>query len=259
MGQPTLPEGRAGRLVAMWSGPRNISTAMMRAWENRADTDVIDEPFYAHFLAHTGLDHPMADAIVAAGETDWRRVVERISTPPGAGILYQKHIATHWLEHYSTEWLSALDHVFLIREPEPVVVSYVAKRGAATPADLGYAQQAALFDRVAGRAGRASGTSGTNRAIPPVIDSTRFLADPAGQLRALCERLDVAFDPAMLSWPAGSRASDGVWGAHWYDAVNRSTGFGPPREVERVRLDPVEQRVADICRPFYEALLKHAI
>ena len=237
-----------GRLIAMWSGPRNISTAMMRAWENRADTTVIDEPFYAHYLAHTGLDHPMREAVIAAGDTDWRRVADRLSTPIDSGIVYQKHIATHWLEHFTADWLGALDHAFLIREPEPVVASYAAKRGAPTPEDLGYARQAAIFERV-----------GELVDVPLVIDSARFLADPEGQLRALCHGLDVDFDPAMLAWPAGPRDSDGVWGAHWYDAVNRSTGFGAPREPETVELDAAGRRVADACRPHYEAMAAHAI
>ena len=239
----------AGRCIAMWSGPRNISTAMMRAWENRADTRVVDEPFYAHFLASTGLDHPMADAVIASGETDWRRVVERLVEPPESGIFYQKHITTHWLEHFDTLWLDRLDHAFLIREPESVVASYVAKRGTATASDLGYAQQAALFDAVAERRGEA----------PAVIDGERFLADPEGQLRTLCRRLGVAFDPAMLAWPAGPRGSDGVWGAHWYDAVNRSTGFAPPREREAPTLSTEQRRVADTCRPCFEALARHAL
>ena len=242
---------RSGRIVAMWSGPRNISTAMMRAWENRADTSVVDEPFYAHFLASTGLDHPMREDVIAAGETDWRDVVERIVAPPAPGrIHYQKHIATHWLEHFTTDWLGALDHAFLIREPEPVVASYAAKRGAPTPADLGYVQQAALFDHLAAR---------SSGGPPPVVDSARFLADPEGQLRTLCERLGIAFDPAMLAWPPGARDSDGVWGAHWYDAVVRSTGFAAPRAPERVELDAAGRRVAQVCRPYYEALARHAI
>ena len=239
----------AGRCIAMWSGPRNISTAMLRAWENRADTTVVDEPFYAHFLKTTGLDHPMADEIVAAGESDWRAVVERLVTVPDTGIFYQKHITTHWLEHFDTGWLEALDHVFLIREPEPVVASYAAKRGGATASDLGYARQAALFDHVGARRGEA----------PPVIDGARFLADPEGQLRTLCARLDVAFDPAMLAWPAGRRETDGVWAAHWYDAVERSTEFGAPRGPRDVTLGDDTRRLADLCRPYYDALARHAL
>lgn len=238
-----------GRCLAMWSGPRNLSTAMMRAWENRADTHVVDEPFYAHFLASTGIDHPMADEIIAAGDTDWRRVVKTLIDRPASGIFYQKHITTHWLDHFSIDWLDALDHVFLIRAPEPVVASYIAKRGTATAVDLGYSQQGALFDAISEQRGEA----------PPVIDSQRFLDNPETQLRTLCERLDIAFDSAMLSWSAGARASDGVWGAHWYDAVNRSTGFGPPREVASVSLTPAQERTVATCRPYYEALAKYAL
>jgi len=233
----------------MWSGPRNISTAMMRAWENRADTVVVDEPFYAHFLHATGLDHPMHEAVIAAGDTDWRHVVEGLVAPPPSGVFYQKHITTHWLEHFDTAWLDALDHAFLIREPEAVIASYVIKRGRATPADLGYAQQAALFDAVSTRRGEP----------PPVIDSARFLADPETQLLSLCERLDVPFDPAMLAWPAGPRDSDGVWGAHWYDAVVRSTGFAVPGEPANTPLAAEAERVAGICRPWYDALARHAL
>ena len=239
----------AGRCIAMWSGPRNISTAMMRAWENRADTTVVDEPFYAHFLDATGLDHPMADEVIAAGDTDWRRVAEGLATRPASGLFYQKHITTHWLPHFGIDWLDALDHVFLIREPEPVVASYLAKRGGATASDLGYAQQAALFDAIGERRG----------VPPPVIDGTRFLADPESQLRTLCERLDVPFDAAMLAWPPGPRASDGVWAAHWYEAVRRSRGFEPPRDPLEVTLDASARRLAETCRPYYEALVRYAL
>jgi len=240
-----------GRCIAMWSGPRNLSTAMMRAWENRADTCVVDEPFYAHFLHATGLDHPMREAVIAAGDTDWRRVVERLVTPPDTGLFYQKHITTHWQADFSIDWLSGLSHAFLIRAPEPVAASYARKRKGGTPADLGYPQQAALFDAVASMRGEP----------PPVIDGERFLRDPEGQLRTLCDRLDVAFDPAMLAWPAGPRDSDGVWGAHWYDAVNRSGGFAPPSTAPESADDlaPGQRRVAEACRPYYEALLHHAL
>lgn len=237
-----------GRCIAMWSGPRNISTAMMRAWENRIDTHVVDEPFYAHFLLHTGLDHPMRDAVINSGETDWRAVTDSLSNLPDEGIFYQKHISTHWLEHFSTEWLSMLDHVFLIREPAAVVASYAVKRQGLTPSDLGYSQQAALFDLIKSQRGQA----------PMVIDSQRFLEEPASQLMQVCDVLNINFDENMLSWPAGSRDSDGVWGAHWYDAVNQSTGFSPPRRSE-VSLDTQQQRVADICKPYYQAMVEHAI
>ncbi|MFK8083708.1 MAG: hypothetical protein AB8B97_25785 [Granulosicoccus sp.] len=237
-----------GRCIAMWSGPRNISTAMMRAWENRSDTHVIDEPFYAHFLSHTGLDHPMHEAVINSGTTDWRAVVEHISKVPDEGIFYQKHISTHWMEHFSTDWLAKLDHVFLIREPTPVVASYAIKRHGLTASDLGYSQQAALFDLISRHRDKR----------PMVIDSQRFLENPAEQLQQVCDALGIAYEPNMLSWPAGARDSDGVWGAHWYDAVNRSTGFTPPRDHIPV-LDDNQQRVADICKPYYEAMYQFAL
>ncbi len=237
----------SGRCIAMWSGPRNISTAMMRAWENRSDTVVVDEPFYAHFLLHTGMDHPMSEQIIAQGNTDWRSVVEQISTQPDTGIFYQKHISTHWLEHYSTDWLVQLTNVFLIREPDPVVASYSIKRDGLTASDLGYTQQAALFDLI---------SSQTER--PLVIDSQRFLANPASQLKQMCQALQIDFEQRMLSWPAGSRDTDGLWGAHWYDAVNRSTGFGPARS-EVPQLDERQRRIADLCRPYYQAMKQYAI
>lgn len=239
-----------GRCIAMWSGPRNLSTAMMRAFENRSDTHVVDEPFYAHYLAHTGADHPMRDAVIAAGDTDWRRVSQQLSTPPARGIFYQKHITTHWQPHFTRDWLDDLSHAFLIRAPEAVVRSYDVKRKGGTPLDLGYPQQAALYDSVASRSDRA----------PPVIDCDRFLADPHAQLQALCERLAIEFEPAMLSWPPGRRDSDGVWADHWYDAVERSTGFAPPStKATAGALDARSRHVADTCRPYYEALRAHAL
>lgn len=232
----------------MWSGPRNISTAMMRAWENRDDTVVVDEPFYAHFLHHTGIDHPMRDEIIACGETDWRKVVESLTVKPATGIFYQKHICTHWLDHYSIEWLDELDHVFLIRDPAPVVASYAIKRDALTATDLGYTQQAALFDLIKTRRGRQ----------PLVIDSKRFLEAPDAQLKNLCSFLDIDFDAAMLSWPAGARDSDGVWGQHWYDSVNKSTGFAAARSSVP-DFDKQQQRIVETCQPYYDAMRKFAV
>jgi len=238
----------SGRCIAMWSGPRNLSTAMMRAWENRTDTVVIDEPFYAHFLATSGIDHPLREQIIAAGETDWRKVVDKLTVRPAEGIFYQKHISTHWLDHYSTEWLDELDHVFLIREPEPVIASYANKRLSLTASDLGYSQQSELFDLIFRRAGRR----------PPVIDSRRFLENPEMQLRKLCETLAIEFQPDMLSWPAGARASDGIWQSHWYDAVKKSTGFGPSNS-KSFALNNQQNDIARLCRPYYDSLAGFAL
>ncbi|MEQ9642556.1 MAG: HAD family hydrolase [Alphaproteobacteria bacterium] len=235
--------------IAMWSGPRNISTALMRAWENRPDTAVWDEPLYAHYLATTDLDHPMREAIVAAYPADWKTITARCAgpAPDGAAVFYQKHMTHHLLDQVGRDWLDGLRHGFLIRAPEEVLASYAAKRESVTAADLGFQQQVDLFDAIADRQGNA----------PPVFDARDILADPASALAAMCRAFDVAFMPEMLSWPAGRRDSDGLWAAHWYGAVERSTGWQPYR-APIASLPADLARIADACRPAYERLQAHA-
>ena len=232
--------------LAVWSGPRNISTALMRAWENRADCTVIDEPLYAAYLAATGLDHPLRDEVIAAGETDWRRVADFLAgpVPGGRPIWYQKHMAHHLLPGMSLDWVHGLTNVLLIRDPAEVVESYLKSRPTVVPEDIGLLQQAALFDELC-QAGSGE--------PPLVIDADDFLRDPEAHLRALCERLGVAFDAAMLHWPAGPRPSDGVWAPAWYATVWQSTGFEPWR-ARQPRLDPSARAVAEAWRPAYERL-----
>jgi hypothetical protein len=234
----------------MWSGPRNISTAMMRAWENRGDCAVSDEPLYAAYLAATGLDHPARDEVIAAGETDPRRVVDALlgPVPGGAPVWYQKHMSHHVLPGMAHEWIHALTNVLLIRDPAEVVASYLKSRAMVTPEDIGLPQQARLFDELAQRNGEP----------PPVIDAADFLQAPEAHLRALCDRLGIGFTDRMLAWPPGPRHSDGIWAPHWYAAVWKSTGFEPwqPREV---RLDGDAARVAEACRPAYERLRAHRL
>ncbi len=236
--------------VAAWSGPRNISTAMMRAWENRADCAVSDEPLYAHYLQQTRLDHPGRDEVIAAGDTDWRRVVTALTTGPvpgGRAVWYQKHMTHHLLPGMDTGWVHGLTHVFLIRDPALVVASYVKSRATVVAEDIGLLQQARLFDEVSQRLGHA----------PPVIDAERFLRDPRRHLQRLCGRLGLPFTERMLSWPAGPRDSDGVWAPHWYAAVRASTGFEPARE-RHLQLEGEAARAAEACRAAYEQLLAHA-
>ena len=236
--------------IAMWSGPRNISTAMMRAWENRGDCWVSDEPLYAAYLAQTGLDHPGRDEVIAAGDSDWRRVVDALLGPvPGDRPLwYQKHMSHHLLPGMDTDWVLGLRNVFLIRDPAEVVASYIKSRAEVAPADIGLLQQRQLFERLAQRDGGA----------PLVIDAADFLRAPEAHLRAICAALGIAFTPRMLSWPPGPRASDGVWAPHWYDAVWKSTGFEAPVPRE-VRLQGEAAKVADACRPAYEHLHRHRL
>ncbi len=215
----------AGLRIAMWSGPRNISTALMRAWENRGDTAVMDEPLYAYYLLNTGANHPGRAAVIASQSTDWRTVVRMLTgpVPGGKAIWYQKHMTQHMLPEISLDWLRQINNCFLIRAPEEVVASFTRNRPDAAPWELGFEQQARLFDQVCQQIGAA----------PAVLDAADVLKNPTGMLRALCARLGIAFSEAMLHWPAGPRGSDGVWARYWYQAVEHSTGFEPykPRSI----------------------------
>jgi Sulfotransferase domain len=242
--------GSSAVRVAMWSGPRNISTAMMRSFGNRPDTAVVDEPLYAYYLRTTGLDHPGRDEILASQDDDWRVVTAQLVGPvPGArSVFYQKHMTHHLLPDVGRAWLDDLANAFLIRDPAGVVASYAKVRGEPTLEDLGFPQQVEIFRSCADRTGQA----------PPVVDAADVLAAPAPVLTLLCDRLGIAYDPRMLSWPAGPRDSDGVWAAHWYGAVERSTGFAPPARAAHdvpEHLLPLLER----CRPYYDELYAHRL
>ena len=235
--------------IAMWSGPRNISTAMMRSFENRPDTWVVDEPFYAAFLAATGIDHPMREESLASQPQDWRVVVKSLlgPVPEGRPIFYQKHMTHHMVAEFGRDWISQVRNAFLIRTPDDVLASYVRKREHVTSDDIGFASQSELFERELDRLGYP----------PPVIEGEDVLADPRGTLSALCAALGIPFSEAMLSWPMGRRATDGVWAPVWYGSVERSTGFARQHEkAERLTLAPQLQRIADQARPHYERLAK---
>jgi hypothetical protein len=230
--------------LAMWSGPRNISTALMRSWENRPDSVVVDEPLYAHFLAETGIDHPGRDEVVAMGETDWRVVVRGLLAPlpEGVNVFYQKHMTHHLLPDVDRDWIAGLTNVLLIRDPRKVLSSYVKSREQVELADLGLEQQVDLFV-----------TLSKNGIAPLVIDAADFLSAPEPFLHRLCDLIEVPFDERMLSWPPGPRAADGVWGPYWYDSVWKSTGFAPYVETDVLLSEPLES-LADDCRPLYERL-----
>ena len=238
--------------IAMWSGPRNISTAMMRAFEARGDCAVSDEPFYAAYLAATGLDHPMREAVIASQPNDWRVVADAMTgkIPGNKPLWYQKHMTQHMLPGFGRDWIDKVANAFLIRAPEAVLASYAQKRGEFTLEEIGLPAQADLFERAAQRLGKA----------PPVIAGADVLADPRRALSALCAALGVAFDEAMLSWPPGRRATDGVWAPAWYGAVEQSTGFGPPqREAVFEDLPDRLKRIAEQARPYYERLEKYRL
>jgi hypothetical protein len=236
--------------IAMWSGPRNISTAMMRAWENRDDCAVWDEPLYGYYLDATGIPHPGAAEVIADQGTDASAIIARCigDLPAGKNIFYQKHMTLHLLPELDRSWLASLVNCFLIREPEAVIASYAAVRRDTTLEDIGFAQQAELFNHVR----RISGK------IPLVIDSREFLLDPRAMLEAICARLEIEFVPAMLSWRKGARDSDGVWAKHWYDSVWNSSGFAAYREKD-CQLSAKDQKISLQARPYYEELYQYRL
>jgi len=235
----------------MWSGPRNISTAMMRSFGARPDTAVVDEPFYAAYLARTGLVHPMLEEVLASQPNDWREVVKSLlgAVPDGKAVFYQKHMTHHMIPEFGRDWMAQATNAFLIRDPAAVLASYVRKRGDVTLADIGIVQQRELFDREADRIGKA----------PAVVEGADILANPASMLRLLCAALGIDYSDAMLHWSPGRRVSDGVWAPAWYDAVEKSTGFDPPRPAATVALPGDLQQIADAASPYYEAMAIHRL
>ena len=234
----------------MWSGPRNISTAMMRSWGNRDDTIVIDEPFYAYYLKATGIEHPGANEVIATGETDWRKVVRYLTGPVGNGkqIFFQKQMTHHLLPEIDREWLGAVVNCFLIRDPREVINSYIKKRQDPALEDLGFVQQTEIFDFVRKH----------TRSAPPVVDAGDVLRNPERALRLLCEAIGVEFSKSMLSWPPGSRDTDGIWAKHWYGEVAKTTSFQPYHPSDH-KMPAILHEIYDRCRECYQKLYEYRL
>lgn len=235
--------------IAMWSGPRNISTAMMRSWENRKDCSVVDEPFYAYYLQQTQSPHPMFDDILKSQDSDYNVVAKQMSegecdTP----LQYQKHMTHHMLAGCDMSWTANLRHCFLIRDPAYIVNSYTKSRGECSADDIGIKRQYELYQEI---------SAITQQAIP-VVDSLSVLQNPIQQMQKICTALDIDFDLLMLNWPKGPRASDGVWASHWYKSVEKSTGFAFA-ETPDIHLSKQQQEVVEEVTPYYRALLALAI
>jgi hypothetical protein len=236
--------------IAMWSGPRNISTALMRSWGNRPDTFVVDEPLYAHYLQTTGVDHPGRDEVIASQENDWRKVVDWLTgpIPDGKEVFYQKHMAHHLVPDISRDWLGRVSNAFLIRNPGEMLTSYLKVVPNPTLENTGLPQQVEMFRWVEERTGT----------IPPVIDAKDVLDNPRMTLAALCAALGVEFREEMLSWEPGTRNADGVWAKHWYSEIEKTTSFKPyiPKS------DAVPERLLGLlaeCQAHYDFLAAHRI
>ena len=235
--------------IAMWSGPRNISTAMMYAFANREDTVASDEPLYAHYLAATGVPHPGADKVIASGETDWRAVVERLSgeVPGGASVWYQKHMCHHILDGMDLSWVTSMRNCFLVRDPREVLLSLSKKTKVIDAWATGLPQQARIVAAVREMTGEE----------PLIVNSREVLLNPEKTLGRICDRLGIGFDVAMLRWPPGPKDCDGVWAEDWYDSVWASTGFAEyqprlgdlPNELSAVldEVQPIYDELAAAC------------
>lgn len=235
--------------IAMWSGPRNISTAMMRAWENRSDCVVVDEPFYACYLKATGLKHPMYEEIFQDQSSDWNEVAQQLCFDHvGTDVYYQKQMTHHIVPGTNLDWTANISHCFLIRDPFEAVSSYREKMDRITVDDVGIVRQWELYQEISDITGQDI----------PVIDSKQVLQNPEQILSSVCQRFDIPFTEEMLSWPPGRRDSDGVWAPHWYQVVEKSTGFAPYRKKE-INLTDEQYAIAEASMPAYEQMTEHAI
>lgn len=235
--------------IVMWSGPRNLSTALMRSFGQRSDTAVVDEPFYAAFLAASGKPHPMRDTIIAEGMPDWRDVARACAAEPTAPpVRYEKHMTHHMLPDVGLDWMKGAKVAFLIRDPAEVAASYAAKRESCDLDDIGIVRQWTLFEYCADRFGP-----------PPVVNSADIRRSPEKTLRALCAALDLPFQKEMLSWPNGPRPTDGVWSRHWYAAVEGSTGFAPPSDAPFPDLPPALEHVVEEASGYYRNMAALAL
>lgn len=236
--------------IAMWSGPRNLSTAMMVSFAQRTDCTVVDEPFYAAYLKATGLEHPLTQEIIEAGDIDASAVADYCTSPSpdGSSVFYQKHMTHHMIPEFDRRWMDKVTNVFLIRDPLRVISSYSIKRENPTLADIGVAEQLAIFDRVCDMTGE----------IPVVVDSADILANPERVLKKLCAALGLEFDDKMLSWAAGPKAYDGIWAKHWYGSVWKSTGFGKPNNSSPVIPESLKP-LADEALEYFKKIQAHAL
>lgn len=232
----------------VWSGPRNVSTALMYSFRQRPDTRVLDEPLYGHYLSHSDAEHPGSADIVAAMENDIDTVLRTVVLGPcDRPVLMLKQMAHHLIPTVPLGFLDECVNVLLIRDPAEVLTTIVRQLPTPTMRDIGIRRQVELYDELIRRGQE-----------PAVLDARLLLEDPPAVLRELCARIGLPWDDAMLSWPAGPKPEDGVWAPHWYQNAHASTGFG----TYAPKTDPLPDHVRDLAdeaADLYLALLDRAI
>ena len=232
--------------ICLWSGPRNVSTALMYSFAQRSDTKVVDEPLYGHYLRVSNAEHPGRHEVMQSMNCDGDAVMRKLMhSGTDRPVLFMKHMAHH-LVGIDRSFLGETHNVFLIRDPRDMLPSLTVQLPGASLADTGLAVQSELLAELRGSGQR-----------PAVIDSRQLLLDPEGVLRALCRHLELAFEPAMLGWPSGPIPEDGIWAKHWYHSVHRSTGFSRYKEKDHFPQGLTD--LLDECAPHYEVLYQHAI
>ena len=234
--------------IAMWSGPRNISTAMMRSFENREDTYVIDEPFYAYYLKKTNLNHPLRQEVINSQESRLNNVIESITglIPNNKMIWYQKHMVHHIPRNINMDWVKSFENCFLIRHPKDVIISYSKRNSINGIGDLGYIHQKYLFQKIKKITGK----------YPSVFDSKDILLNPRKYLKIMCDDFQIGFSEKMLYWPKGPRKTDGVWASYWYKNVMNSTSFNIYKESKK-KFPPKYNYLLEECLPYYEYLYSY--
>tara|TARA_B100001094_G_scaffold269812_1_gene274251 strand:+ start:366 stop:1088 length:723 start_codon:yes stop_codon:yes gene_type:complete len=234
--------------LAMWSGPRNLSTALMRSFGNREDViEVIDEPFYASYLKESNKKHPMYKEVLESQESNWKMVVKNCLREDGMGICYQKHMVQHILPNFEKKWILKCINCFLIREPKEVISSFLKKWPEADFEDFGFLDQINLFHYIKNESG-----------MPPVvIDAANLRDSPETYLPRLCSKLNISWDPKMLQWDAGLKPYDGIWASHWYPSVNSSTGF--KKNIQQKEFSDTVLNFAAMAKDSYHELLTYKI
>lgn len=239
-----------GKRINMWSGPRNISTAVMYSFAQRPGSKVVDEPFYAHYLLQSGAEHPGRDEVLESQPKDAARVIRNLLAHNSEkDLLFLKNMAHHMvnMDAVLDKLIRRFQHVFLIRDPAEMLLSLNKTLANPTLRDTAYNRQLELFNKV-----KSESTT------PAVIDAKELLKNPKHVLSELCRRLNIPFFETMLSWEAGPLPADGIWAKYWYNNVHQSTGFKPyvPKQEDiPERLKPLYEK----CKPMYQQMFVHAI